>query len=68
MGAGGENNTEGRRKAGTGRKDKQKGRQGMRDTIVNNTEFGKRNFFSLVVIQLKNCWNAKGLLASQTPH
>ena len=58
MGAGGENNTEGRRrKAGTERKHKQKGRQGMRDTIVNNTEFGNR----IVVIQLKNCRNAKGL-------
>lgn len=43
------------------RKHKQKGRQGMRDTIVKNTEFGNRIFFSLVVIQPKNCWNVKGL-------
>lgn len=62
MGAGGENNTEGRRKAGTERKHKQKGRQEMRDTIVNNTEFGNRIFFSLIVTQFRNCWNAKGPL------
>lgn len=66
MGAGGENNTEGRRKAGTERKHKQKGRQGMRDTIVNNTEFGKRIILSHVAEELRNCWNAEGLL--ETPY
>lgn len=52
MGSGGENNTEGRRKAGTERKHKQKETQRMRVTIVNNTAFGNRIFF-FVVIQLK---------------